>query len=67
LSTLQTFFEMGGHGLYIWLCYGVGGIIFLLLGVSPMLARRRVIKQVKQLHRRLALAPAIPSDVNEKE
>jgi len=32
---MTEFFEMGGHGLYIWPCYGLAALLLIaLLGTS---------------------------------
>jgi heme exporter protein D len=43
---------MGGHGLYVWLSYGVGLFIILLVYIQPILARRSIIQTLSQRQRR---------------
>ncbi len=44
----HDFFYMGGHYLYVWLSYGIGlgGVVMLL--ARPVLARRRLLAQLRQ-------------------
>ncbi|MFO1292740.1 MAG: heme exporter protein CcmD [Rubrivivax sp.] len=37
-STPSEFFAMGGYGLYVWGSYAA---MLLLMGIEPLLARRR--------------------------
>lgn len=51
-SDLEAFFAMGGHGLYVWLAYGIGFVVFLVAAINPVLQKKRIIKELKQLQRR---------------
>ena len=33
---MTEFFEMGGHGIYIWPCYGLGALLLIALLVSSV-------------------------------
>lgn len=52
----QAFWHMGGHGLYVWLCYGVGFLVILGVGLAPRWQRRRVIRQLRQQMKRQSIA-----------
>ncbi len=39
MNAVQTFFEMDGHGLYVWLSYGLS--LLVVLGHFVYLKRRR--------------------------
>lgn len=41
MNELMTFLAMGGHGLYVWLAYGIAWTVLIALGARPILARRR--------------------------
>ena len=41
MSALATFFQMGGHGLYVWLAYGIAWVVLIVLATRPVLSRRR--------------------------
>jgi len=43
---------MGGHGLYVWLCYGVSLFIFVVISIQPVLAKINLVKELKQIQRR---------------
>lgn len=51
-NSFGEFLAMGGHGLYVWLAYGValGVLIFNLL--SPKLIKKRLIEDMKRRERR---------------
>ncbi len=51
-TNLETFIDMGGHGLYVWLSYGVGLVIFFIAFISPIVKRKRIIKELSQIQRR---------------
>ncbi len=53
-DSVSAFLEMGGHGLYVWLCYSVGLITFLMLGFSPVFERKALMKELAQRQRRNA-------------
>ena len=41
MNEITTFFAMGGHGLYVWLAYGIAWTVLIAIGVRPILSRRR--------------------------
>ena len=43
VNEFMAFLEMGGHGLYVWLAYGIAWTALIVLGARPVLARRRFI------------------------
>lgn len=51
-ESFADFIAMGGHGLYVWLCYGVGLIAFLCLGLGPVFEHKRVLNELAQQQRR---------------
>jgi len=44
--------NMGGHGLYVWLSYGIAGVIIAQNFISPVLTRKKVIKDIERQMRR---------------
>ncbi len=42
-EALIDFVAMGGHGLYVWLAYGIAFAILGTLGIRPFFVRRRLI------------------------
>jgi len=53
-SSWSEFFAMGGHGLYVWLCYGVGLIVFIAMIAAAKSQRKQIVKQILQQQRRQA-------------
>ncbi len=47
-----SFIAMGGHGQYVWLSYGVAALIVAVNFVSPMLTRKKIIKDIERQLRR---------------
>lgn len=43
MNELVTFLQMGGHGLYVWTAYGIAWAALIVIGVRPILTRRRFI------------------------
>ena len=39
---VTEFFSMGGHGLYVWSAYGISLLVVVILGIRPVLIRRRI-------------------------
>lgn len=56
--SLAEFLHMGGHGQYVWLCYGVGLIVTLMLLLEPQFRRQQVISKLKAFYRREQLDKA---------
>ena len=42
-GVVNEFFAMGGHGLYVWLAYGLSFAVLAALGLRPIVVRRRFI------------------------
>ena len=42
---MSEFLAMGGHGLYVWLAYGIS---FGVLGVRPIVVRRRFLANARR-------------------
>ena len=40
---MTEFFAMGGHGLYVWLAYGISLAVLVGLGLRLIVARRRFV------------------------
>jgi len=51
-TNFESFIDMGGHVLYVWLSYGVGLLVFFIALISPILKRKRIIKELSQIQRR---------------
>ena len=53
-DSIPEFLAMGGHGLYVWLSYGVSVVVVLANVLSVRMARRRYFREAQALERRLA-------------
>ena len=51
-SSFSEFLAMGGHGLYVWLSYGLGVAVILMNLVLPWLQRNRLLAEQKRRLRR---------------
>lgn len=51
-DSVASFFAMGGHGLYVWLSYGCAAVIIALNFISPMMTRKKIIKDIERQLRR---------------
>ncbi len=51
-ATFSDFLQMGKHGLYVWLSYGIGGGIFLYNILAVILNKRRFFNEAKRRLRR---------------
>ena len=51
-DSLTSFLEMGGHALYVWLSYGIAAFIVAVNFISPMLTRKKIIKDIERQLRR---------------
>lgn len=39
---MSEFLHMGGHGLYVWLAYGISFAALAILALRPLAAMRRL-------------------------
>ncbi|WP_210395707.1 heme exporter protein CcmD [Motiliproteus sediminis] len=44
-DSFSDFIAMGGHGLYVWLCYGIAITILSFNIISPLLKSRNFFNQ----------------------
>lgn len=42
-DSFSDFLAMGGHGLYVWLSYGIALVIVAINLVEPLMARKQLI------------------------
>ena len=66
-DSFSEFLAMGGHGLYVWLCYGAGFIVLSLNYVLPAMRRKSLLRELYQLQRRdnKTTDPRTSESVNE--
>lgn len=51
-ESFADFLNMGGHGLYVWLCYGLGLLIIVANLLLPMQQSKQVIRDLRRRLRR---------------
>ena len=51
-DSFTDFLAMGGHGIYVWLSYGMGLLIFSASLIQPISRKKSLIKELLQLQRR---------------
>lgn len=66
-DSLQAFFQMGGHGLYIWSAYAITTIVLVANLLWPLVARKRMLKQAQRHAARQANQQKRMSDRVESE
>ena len=44
---MAEFLAMGGYGAYVWTSYAVFGVVLLLDAVTPLLQRRRALRELQ--------------------
>jgi heme exporter protein D len=54
-ESLQAFIEMGGHGLYVWMSYGIGAAVILYNVMSAASAKRNAEQRARKYVRRQEL------------
>jgi heme exporter protein D len=62
-STFSEFINMGGHGFYVWLCYGVGLFLMLAIMLQSHIQRKSVLRDLAQRYRRQELNKEPISDL----
>ncbi len=55
-ANIDELLHMGGHGLYVWVSYGVTVAGLAALVVLPLLSRRRMLRDIARRVRRDAAA-----------
>jgi len=48
----SSFLYMGGHAQYVWLSYGLATVIVAINFISPVLTRKKIIKDIERQLRR---------------
>jgi len=44
---MADFFAMGGYGAYVWTAYAVFGLVLLADALTPLLQRRRALRDLR--------------------
>ncbi|OOV88550.1 heme exporter protein CcmD [Oceanospirillum linum] len=51
-DSFSEFLNMGGHGLYVWMAYGLSAVLLIINVVQPVMHKRQLIKeQMRKLRR----------------
>lgn len=51
-ESFSEFLNMGGHGLYVWMAYGLSAVLLVINVVLPIQHKRQLIKeQARKLRR----------------
>ena len=51
-ESFADFLDMGGHGLYVWLCYGLGLLIILMSLILPLQQGKTIKRDLRRRMRR---------------
>lgn len=51
-DSFAAFLTMGGHGVYVWTCYGVVTAVISGLFMQPLLKKRQFLAQQQQVLKR---------------
>lgn len=51
-DSFSSFIHMNGHGFYVWVCYGIAALIVVANFISPVLNRKKIIKDIERQVRR---------------
>ena len=54
-DSLQAFLQMGGHGPYIWMCYGFVLVVWSYLALAPGLQTKAFLKKERKRQERRAI------------
>ena len=61
-DSFTALMQMDGHGAFVWTAYAITFAVLITLVISPIMKKRRFIKQQRMQLRREQGAPARPSD-----
>ena len=51
-ESFSEFLNMGGHGLYVWMAYGLSAVLLAINVVLPIIHKRQLVKeQARKLRR----------------
>ncbi|MDO6564017.1 heme exporter protein CcmD [Amphritea sp. 1_MG-2023] len=51
-ESFAEFIDMGGHGLYVWLSYGIALAVMVINVVNPLMHKRQIFsEQARRLRR----------------
>ncbi len=47
-DSFSELIDMGGHGVYVWVCYAIAVSILVFNIASPLLAKKQVIQELNR-------------------
>ena len=47
-NSISEFFAMGGYGFYVWLSYGITLLSLIILVITSMAKKKKILKSVEQ-------------------
>lgn len=62
-DSVQAFWQMAGHGPYVWFCYAVTVTLMTLLIAQPLYRKRQLVRLIKADIRREQAALQTPQIV----
>jgi heme exporter protein D len=62
-DSLQAALAMDGHGAYVWSAYGITVVVLAIIFLRPLLARRRLLRELRLEQRRVAGGPSSPASL----
>jgi heme exporter protein D len=57
-ESVSAALQMDGHGVYVWVAYGVCAVVLSYLLISPQRRKRRALREIAAAERRRAQAVA---------
>lgn len=51
---MQSFIDMGGHGPYVWACYGLTFAALIYIALEPKIQFKRFVQQQRKVAQRKA-------------
>lgn len=65
---LNSFVDMGGYGLYVWLSFGAGALSLSILWLDSLLSKKTLLKRVvtEQARQARIKAAAKPDNTGEQ-
>ncbi|MGV6987681.1 heme exporter protein CcmD [Testudinibacter sp. P80/BLE/0925] len=66
-QTWSDFFNMGGHGFYVWLCYGITVAALLILIISGFAEKKQILTWVAKEQQRQARQQRLAQEANNRK
>ncbi len=66
-DSFSAFLEMGGHGFYVWLSFGLTGLLIIGNVVHVRMARRNFFREHAQRQTRRKRSGTVPSNSGQNQ